>query len=108
MRRREFIAGLGSAAAWPMSARGAQRSEVPVVGLLLNGSSTGMEYVTSPFRKGLKDTGNVEGSNLLIEYRWADGYNERLPSLAAELIEHRPAVIAAIPGSAAALAVKRD
>ena len=107
MNRREFIAGLGSVAAWPVVARAAQHSEVPVVGLLLNGSSTGMEYVISPFRKGLNDTGNVEGRNLLIEYRWADGYNERLPALAAELIDHHPGVIVAIPGSAAALAAKR-
>ena len=80
---------------------------MPVVGLLLNGSSTEMEYVTAPFRKGLTETGNVESRNLLMEYRWADGYNNRLPKLAAELIDHHPAVIFAAPGASAAFAVKR-
>jgi putative ABC transport system substrate-binding protein len=106
MRRRTFIAALGGAAAWPLVARG-QQPAMLVVGLLLNGSPTEMEYVTAPFRKALTETGNVEGRNPLMVYRWADDYNDRLPALAAELIDHHPAVIFAAPGASAAFAVKR-
>jgi putative tryptophan/tyrosine transport system substrate-binding protein len=103
MRRREFIFTVGGAVAWPLAAR-AQRAMIPVVGFL---------HPTSPdiavdrlrgFRQGLKDVGYVEGDNVTIEYRWADGQNDRLPVLAAELARLRVAVIATI-GNAPAFAL---
>jgi putative ABC transport system substrate-binding protein len=93
MRRREFIALLGSAAAgWPLAARG-QQAALPVVGFL---GSDSPEFYTDrlrAFRDGLKETGHVEGQNFAIEYRWAQGRNDRLPELAEELVRHRPAAI---------------
>jgi putative ABC transport system substrate-binding protein len=96
MRRREFIAGLGSAAvAWPPSAR-AQQSGVPVVGLLSPQSANGGEIVVAPFRRGLQESGGfIEGRNVIIEYRWAENQSDRLPALAADLVRRRVAVIAA-------------
>jgi putative ABC transport system substrate-binding protein len=105
MRRREFIAGLGSAAAWPVVAR-AQQPALPVVGYL-GSQSADDDYktVTIPFLQGLKETGYVEGQNVAIDYRWADSQPDRLPALAAELVRRRVAVIVT-SGSAAALAAK--
>jgi putative tryptophan/tyrosine transport system substrate-binding protein len=78
MRRREFIAGLG-AAAWPLVAR-AQQSAVPVVGFVYAGSAdTAAGYLT-PFRKGLGETGYVEGQSVTVEYHWLDGQYDRLPA----------------------------
>ncbi len=105
IRRREFIAGLGSAAAWPVVAR-AQQSAVPVVGFLSSLSSQDLTLVMSAFHDGLKRTGYVEGRDIKIEYRWADGHYERLPGLASDLVQHQVAVIAAISGTPAALAAK--
>jgi putative tryptophan/tyrosine transport system substrate-binding protein len=84
MRRREFIAGLGSAAAWPHVAR-AQQAAVPVVGYLgTNSAELDYKNFTLPFLQGLKETGYVEGQNVAIEYRWAEGQADLLPALAAD------------------------
>jgi putative ABC transport system substrate-binding protein len=86
LRRREFIAGLGGAAAWPLAA-GAQRTEMPVIGLLQIGAPSSWEF--TGFRQGLRDTGYVEGQSLAIEVRWAHNDPDRLPDLAADLVQHR-------------------
>jgi putative tryptophan/tyrosine transport system substrate-binding protein len=101
MRRREFIAGLGSAAAWPLAAR-AQRPALPVIGYLDSQSADDeYKYFTVPFLQGLKETGYVEGQNVAIEYRWAENQYDRLPALVADLVRRRVAVIVAADTSAA-------
>src|SRR5271167_2689203 len=95
MRRREFIAGLGSAAAWPLPA-GAQQTELPVIGYLSGVSPADEKPYLAEFLRGLGETGFVEGRNVLIEYRYAENQGERLPALAADLVARRVAVIAAI------------
>jgi putative tryptophan/tyrosine transport system substrate-binding protein len=92
IRRREFIAGLGGAAAWPMAA-GAQRAAMPVVGLVDAGSANASSGVAA-FRKGLGETGYVEGQNVTVEYHWLEGQFDRLPALMADLVRRRVAVIA--------------
>jgi putative ABC transport system substrate-binding protein len=105
IRRREIIAGLGSAAAWPVVAR-AQQATMPVIGYLgAQSAEVGYKNVTVPFRQGLKETGYIEGQNVAIEYRWAENQYDRLPALTADLVRRRVAVIVA-NGTPATLAAK--
>jgi putative tryptophan/tyrosine transport system substrate-binding protein len=105
MRRREFIAGLGGAVAWPLAARAQQRTR-PIIGFLSSGTNElGDAVRLIPFRQGLKDLGYIEGQNVAIEYRFEDGKSDRLPALVADLVRRQVTVIVAA-GFAPALAVK--
>jgi putative tryptophan/tyrosine transport system substrate-binding protein len=105
MRRREFIAGLGGVAAWPMVAR-AQQPEMPVVGYLYSGSPEPTTTYVTAFRKGLNEAGFVEGRNVAIEFHFARNEYNRLPELVADLVRRRVAVLAAMGNTAAARAAK--
>jgi putative tryptophan/tyrosine transport system substrate-binding protein len=105
MRRREFIAGLGSAAAYPLASR-AQQTALPVVGFVHAGSADTSADRVRAFRKGLTETGYVEGQNVTVEYHWLDGQFDRLPALMADLVRRRVAVIATPVNTAGSIAAK--
>jgi ABC transporter substrate binding protein len=105
MRRREFITLLGGAATWPFAAR-AQQPAMPVIGFMSARSPEDSEHLLAAFRRGLGESGFIEGRNVAVEYRWARGDYARLPALAAELVNRRVAVLLGVGGDASARAAK--
>jgi putative tryptophan/tyrosine transport system substrate-binding protein len=105
LRRREFITLISSAAMWPLAA-GAQQAAMPMIGFLSSRSSGESAGVVAAFRQGLGASGFVEGQNVVIAFRWAEGHYDRLPVLAAELVDLRVAALFAAGGPPSALAAK--
>ena len=106
MRRREFITLVGGTAAiWPIAVR-AQRLSLPVIGFLHSATASAYASMTAAFRKSLNEAGYVEGQNVLIEYRWAEGQFDRLPALATDLVRQQVSVIFAGGGVDPSLAAK--
>jgi putative ABC transport system substrate-binding protein len=104
VKRREFIALLGSTAAWPLAAR-AQQAAMPIVGFVSSRSPEAPARIGAAFRKGLNETGTIEGQNVTVEYHWLDGQYDRLPPIMVDLARRHVAVLAT-PVTAGALAAK--
>src|SRR5882724_1495252 len=105
MKRRTFVTLLVSAFTWPLAAS-AQQKAMPVIGVLSAGPSGPFSPLMAAFRQGLSETGYVDGQNVTIEYRWAEGYYDRLPRLAADLVGRMVDLITTSGGTSPALAAK--
>ena len=104
MRRREFISLVGGAAAWPLAVQA--QAAMPVIGFLGSETASLWDDRLAAFRQGLGETGFVEGRNVAIEYRWAEGHNDRLPMLAADLVQRQISALVVLGGTASTLAAK--